>query len=70
VHLRIEPYLVEDAQIPQRPIECAGENGRKVKGLFRIVLELHAQGVRPFDLERSNAVDGILTYAGRLGLPI
>jgi hypothetical protein len=56
---RIEPHLIENRQVSQRAEQLASQDRLEVDDLFRAVVELNVQGVRRFDLERSDAVDGM-----------
>ena len=59
MHLWIENDLVEQRQIAQGTVQLAGQDGLKVYGLFRAVIELDEERVWGDDIESDHAVSGM-----------
>src|ERR1017187_6422706 len=55
--LRIDPHLIEQLQIAQRPIQLAGKNRPKIDRLFGAVLKTNTERVRTNNLEVPDAMN-------------
>lgn len=56
----IDAHLVEYRQIPQWAEELSGEDRLKIDYLLRGIIELDAQNVGAFNLERLDSVQGMV----------
>ena len=64
VDLGIDSHLIENVQVAQRSEKLSGENWLEIDDLLHVIVESNPQDVRRFDLECSDAVDGVCCHIG------
>jgi hypothetical protein len=58
-HLRINPHLIEQLEIAQAAVQFARQDGLKIDGPFRGVVETDTECVRTNDIERLDSINGV-----------
>ena len=62
VNFRVKPDLIEEGQVPQRPVERPGQNRLKADGLLRLVIKPDVQGIRRNDFKGLDTIEGCIDF--------